>query len=59
VKRGDEGLTPEAAMLRIAQSKLEQRRRLAALPFAEKFRMVVEMRRLTEAIPRLGKKTDG
>lgn len=45
-------------MLRIAESKRKQRRKLAALPFAEKFRMVVEMRRLSDAVPRLSKKAD-
>ncbi|HEY2028182.1 MAG TPA: hypothetical protein VGH20_03145 [Myxococcales bacterium] len=58
MKPGDEGLTPQAALARLLESKREQRRKLAALPFAEKFRMVVEMRRLSDAVPRLSKKAD-
>jgi hypothetical protein len=47
-----EGLTPQAALERLLQSKREQRRQLAALPFAEKFRIVVQMQRLSESIKR-------
>jgi hypothetical protein len=47
-----EGLTPQAALTRLLESKLQQRRQLAALPFAEKFRIVVQMQRLSESIKR-------
>jgi hypothetical protein len=48
-KRAGEALTPQAAVDRIAESKRAARRKLAQLPFEEKFRMVVEMRRMSEA----------
>jgi hypothetical protein len=48
-KPKSEGLTPHEAVERIGASKLEQRRKLAALPFEEKFRIVVEMRRISDA----------
>jgi len=45
-KRAAEALTPQAAVDRIAASKLARRRELARLPFAEKFRIVVELYRI-------------
>ena len=48
-KPENEGLTPPEAVKRIGAAKLEQRRKLAALPFEEKFRIVVEMRRVSDA----------
>jgi hypothetical protein len=42
-------LTPQAAVDRIAESKRASRRKLAQLPFEEKFRMVLEMRRMSKA----------
>jgi hypothetical protein len=48
----NEGLTPQEAFERLMKSKLERRRELAALPFAEKFRIVVQMQRLSESVKR-------
>jgi hypothetical protein len=49
-----EGLTPQAALDRLLGSKQDQRRRLASLPFAEKFRLVAEMRALGDEAVRAG-----
>lgn len=48
-KGASKALTPQAALDRIVESKRAIRRKLAQLPFEEKFRMVLEMRRLSEA----------
>jgi hypothetical protein len=52
LKPADEGLTAQAALSRLLESKRVQRQKLAALPFAEKFRLVAEMREMTLAIKR-------
>jgi hypothetical protein len=44
----NDGLTPQAVLERISKAKLEQRRKLATLPFEEKFRLVADMRRLSD-----------
>lgn len=46
--RADEALTPRAALDRILADKREQRLKLARLPFEEKFKLVVEMCRMTD-----------
>src|SRR3954471_24537961 len=56
-KGASKALTPQAALDRIVESKRAIRRKLAQLPFEEKFRMVLEMRRLSQAA--IQKEQDG
>lgn len=49
---GNDGVTVEQALERILASKQRERRRLAALPFEEKFRMVASMRKISDAATR-------
>ena len=44
----EHGLTVSETVARILEAKARQRQRLADLPFAEKFKLVVEMHQLSE-----------
>jgi hypothetical protein len=51
-RHGNDGVTVEQALERILASKERERRRLAELPFEEKFRMVASMRKISDAATR-------
>jgi hypothetical protein len=46
---GNEGLNVEQTFKRLLASKAKERRRLASLPFEEKFRIVASMRQMSDS----------